>query len=83
MVRANQLKDCPVTLKDIELAEELFGPNLAELKGKNTRRCPNPIVDNIHAVPEELVAPNKQLSAAIDTFWISGLQFLVWIDLTV
>ena len=83
IVRANQLRDCPVTVKDIELAEELFGPNLAELKGKNTRRRPPPVVDDIHAVPAALVEPHRKIPAAIDTFWISGLQFLAWIDMVI
>ena len=83
IVRGNQIRGCPVTLKDIHLVEELLSPNLAKLKGKNTRHCPPPVVDNIHAVPDELVAPNKKLPAAIDVFWISGIKFLAWIDLVI
>jgi hypothetical protein len=38
MIRMSALKNCPITVKAINNAETLFGPNIRTLKGKTTRR---------------------------------------------
>ncbi len=37
MVCLNQLKDCPITHDDIKIAHTLFGPDLANIRGKTVR----------------------------------------------
>jgi len=34
IIKMNAIKDCPVTVDDIILAEKIFGPDVASLKGK-------------------------------------------------
>jgi len=34
LIKMNAIKDCPVTVYDIILAEKIFGPDVASLKGK-------------------------------------------------
>ena len=41
MVQSNQIKDCPVTVQDIENASTIWGKNVAALKGKTTRKKAN------------------------------------------
>ena len=65
------------------MVEDLFVPNLAELKGKNTSHRPPPVLDNIHVVPDALVAPHRKIPATIDVFWISRIVFLAWVDLVI
>ena len=42
-IRNNVIKNCPVTVKDIEAAEDIFGPDIYALKGRTTRQKPNPV----------------------------------------
>ena len=37
IIQANQLKNTPVTLEDIETMEAIHGPHVPSLKGKTTR----------------------------------------------
>ena len=83
MIRLGQIRDCPVTLEDVNNAEMIFGKDMATIKGKTTRQKPPPVTASVHAVPDELVAHNKILQAAMDVFFICGLKFLAFLDLSV
>ena len=37
ILRQNLIRNCPVTVRDVEIAEDLFGPDIATLKGRTTR----------------------------------------------
>jgi len=45
--KMNASKDCPVTVDDIILANKLFGPDVASLKGKTVQHTPMPVVADI------------------------------------
>ena len=43
VIRSNQIKDCPVTVQDVDVALKIWGKNIAALKGKTTRSKMNPV----------------------------------------
>ena len=45
LLNSNALLNCPVTPKDVQAAEQIFGPDIGALKGKTTHQNP-PIVDS-------------------------------------
>ena len=47
IIRMNTIGDNPVTTKDIDLAEKIFGPDIGRLKGKSTRQKPVPVVNDV------------------------------------
>jgi hypothetical protein len=53
ILQSNQIKDCPVMTQDAEVAIKIWGPNIAALKGKTTRRTPAPVVTDIVHIPKE------------------------------
>ena len=83
MVRAGQIRDCPITLQAIDDAEAIFGPDLAALKGKLVKKKPPPVTASFHAVPDELVAPHKTLPATMDVMYVCEQPFLVFHDKTI
>ena len=55
MIRLNLLRNCPVTVEDIKIANKIYGAEVATLQGKTTRqKPPRVLTDQIH-IPPELV----------------------------
>ncbi|KAL7578956.1 hypothetical protein ACA910_006924 [Epithemia clementina (nom. ined.)] len=51
IVQSNLIRNNPVTVEDIDLAEQIFGPDIGCLKGKSTRRRPTTIVNDYIEIP--------------------------------
>ena len=43
LVKKNLLPNCPVNVDGIKAAKDIFGPNLANLKGKTTQQNAEPV----------------------------------------
>jgi hypothetical protein len=54
LVRNNLLNDCPVTNSDIVNAHTIFGPDLANLRGKMVRRKPKHVNTELVDIPRSL-----------------------------
>lgn len=55
MVESNQLINCPISTKDISNANDIFGRNVGNLKGKTTRKVPEIVVSDYLPPPENLL----------------------------
>ncbi len=51
MVHLNQLKDCLIMHDDIKIAHTLFGPDLANIRGKTVRQSPKRVKTNYVEIP--------------------------------
>ena len=78
VIRMNLLQNNSVTSKDLDLMEEIYGRQVASLKGVTTRRSYKPSCDDTVELPMEL-RPNKQIKLAIDIMFVNDCQFLVTI----
>jgi hypothetical protein len=54
ILKSNQIKDCPVSVKDVKVASKIWGPNIAALKGKTTKSNPQHVVTVIMKIPVEI-----------------------------
>jgi hypothetical protein len=43
VIRSNQIKDCPMTIQNIDVATKIWGKNISPLKGKTTRSKTHPV----------------------------------------
>ena len=80
MLRSNNIKDCPVISEDVRIAEDIFGPDVATLKGKSKRRKPEPVVEDIIEIPIELKLKNQNMTMGMDLMFINSVPFLTAID---
>ena len=83
IIQANTIKNCPVTIQDINLAERIFGPSISTMKGKSTRKTPPTTNNDYIEIPSELVANNRNIELCIDTLIINNCSFLTTIDRTI
>jgi hypothetical protein len=77
MVREKLIANCPVTVKDIRNANRIFGPDLANLRGKTTRKKPEHVRVDYVEIPRDLVDMHKYVTLVADVMFVNGLPFLV------
>jgi hypothetical protein len=80
IIRMNAIRNCPVTIDDILIAEKVFGPDIGTLKGKSTRQKPAPIVQEYVDIPKELILAQENVTLCIDTMFVNGLPFLTTVS---
>jgi hypothetical protein len=60
VIPSNQIKDCPVMIQHIDVALNIWGKNIAALKGKTTRSKTNLVARDYVKVPKELLKIQKE-----------------------
>ena len=46
IITMNAIRNCSVTIKDINICEKIFGPNIYNLKGKTVQKTPSVVTNN-------------------------------------
>ena len=80
IIKSNTIQDCPVTTQDVDIAEQIYGPDVPSLKGKTTRGKPNPVVNDYVDIPPELMFRQHLVDLCMDTFFVNGIPFLASIS---
>ena len=80
IIKMNAIKDCPITLEDIDIAERIFGKDIASLKGKTTRKKPIPVIKDYVDIPTELKQLHKDVELCVDIMYIHNIMFLVTVS---
>ena len=83
VIKMNTIRNCPVTMENITMADKIFGLDIATLKGKSTRTKPELIVSDEIEVPEEIYTINRSVEPCIDIMFVNQMPMLTSIDTTV
>ena len=76
IIRMNAIKNCPITMEDIDIAETIYGPDIGSIKGKTVRNKPKPVVNDYIHIPKELITKHQDITLCIDTMFINEMPFL-------
>ncbi len=77
MVREKLIANCPVTVRNIQNADQIFGPDLANLRGKTTRTKPEHVRADYVKIPQDFMDLHKYVTIVADVMFVNGLPFLV------
>ena len=83
LLKMNMIKNCPVTIEDVNVAEKIFGPAMSTLKGKSTRQAPRPVIRDEIELPDEINNMDHNLDLCMDIMFINELPMLTTIDRTI
>ena len=77
ILKTSSLPNCPVTPRDILIANKLFGPGVGALKGKTTRRGP-PIVDSPVSVDTtSILKYYGEITLCVDLMYVNKAPLIV------
>ena len=77
ILKSNQIQECPVSYEDAGVAENIWGPNIAVLKGKTTRSTPEPVKSDIVTIPTMIRELHRIITMSIDVFFVNKIPFLL------
>jgi hypothetical protein len=80
IVKDGLLPNCPITVRDIEAAEDIFGADIGILKGKTTRQAPERVRMTGVAVPTEILDRYKTVTLCGDIMFVNKIPFFVSIS---
>jgi Reverse transcriptase (RNA-dependent DNA polymerase) len=73
------ITNCLVTAMDVQMAEDIYGPCLGNIKGKTTRESAEAVRLTMHPLPVDMPHKYKDVVLAVDVMKINQLPFLVTI----
>jgi hypothetical protein len=77
VIPRNKIKDCPVTIQDIDVAIEIWGKDIAALKGKTTWSKTHQVARDYVKVPKELLKLHKEVFLTTDIFVVKKIPFFL------
>ena len=69
MIRSNHIKDCPVTVKDVDVTLKIWFNNIVALKGNTTWSKPKTVARDSVKIPVDLLRPHKEVFLMVDIFF--------------
>ena len=73
-------KNCPVTMDHVNIAKDIFGKDVATMKGKSTRPKSPRVVEDYIEIPDEFKSQQQNIVLCIDIMYVNGLCMLTTID---
>jgi len=77
MVRANYILNCPVTKSAVKNANQIFGPDLAGVRGRMVRRPPEAVRTDFVHIPRVILERHWLVVLTAEVMFVNGVPFLV------
>ena len=70
IIKMNAIKLCPVKMEDIDICENIFGPNMYTFKVKVVRTKSKEVVDYYIEIPQDLKDTHQNTELCDDIMYI-------------
>ena len=70
----------PITTEDVDISENIFGPDMIRLKEKITTTKPKKLRRDDIEISKLLMQQHHNLELAIDILYVNGMEFISRID---
>jgi hypothetical protein len=77
MVGGGMISNCPMTANAVTNAHQIFGPDLAEVRGGTVLRPPESVTTNYVQIPRAILERHQLVTLAVDIMFVNGVPFLV------
>ena len=71
------IANCPVTSENTTHAHQLYGENLAGLRGETVQKKPEQVVTDYVQILRDLVQMNKYVTLTADVIFVNNLAFVI------
>ncbi len=71
------MTDCPVTISNVDNTNQIFGPDLANLRGKTTRAKPDHVRIEYARIQKDFIQLHKHMTIVADIMFVNRLPFLI------
>ncbi len=75
MVRGGMISNCPVIAYAVTNAHQIFGPNLAGVKGRTVRRPPESVTTDYVQIPRVILERHQLVTLAVDVMFVMEYHF--------
>ena len=75
-VSITHMRNCPINKQHIQMADNIFGPNLGSLKGKTTYHAPAHVHGHITLVPHDILAAHSNIHLSVDIMFVNKIPSL-------
>ena len=79
-IKMGGVQNCPIRIEDINIAQNIFGPDMTTLKGKSSHKKPKPVLKDLIELPQEILEKHRKIELCIDVMYINGLGLMTAID---
>ena len=76
-VVSNLIQDCPITKRDIEVAQAIWGKDVCALKGKTVRSNAPRVGGMALKVPREFLNLHREVYLTVDLFFVNKIIFFL------
>lgn len=77
LIKNNMLHNNPISIEDINNAKEIYGTDIAALKGKVTRRKPEVVKTNYVKLDDDLINNHRDVTISMDILYVQKMPFLI------
>ena len=77
LIKNNQIKNWEVSVWNIDTAQEIWGKDISDLKGKTVQGKPTLVASDCIKIPKEIANLKKTVFLTADIFFVNGIPFFI------